>query len=165
MRTPFWELHIRPMFRATDREHMIMRLDLWDYDSVVEHADHVLARLEADMPPPATGGLWPDEWVELFRRWTTTGHKRLDLGTAEYAVNASPTVVTLSATGTFPAAGFRGWLQIESETETAKTYVLYFEPPDEPVDGAAGTFTIRERYRADNKSVFVHDSTGVKQVH
>lgn len=144
---------------------MLFGVDLWDYDAVVEQADQILGRLESDMPPTATGGPWPEEWVELFRRWTATGHKRLELGTAQYAVNATATLVTLTATGTFPAAGYRGWLQIETETDTAKTYVLYFEPPEAPAAGSPGPFSLKERYRPDNRSVFVHDSTGVQQVH
>ena len=37
-RTPYWETHIRPMFRPLDREHMLTfvdesrRFDLFDYD-------------------------------------------------------------------------------------------------------------------------------------
>ncbi len=165
MRTPFYELHIRPMFRATDREHMGFAVDLWDYGAVVEQADEILTRLEADMPPISTGGPWPEEWVALFRRWTESGHKRLELGTAQFAFNQTATVVTITATGTFPAAGYKGWLQLETETDTAKTYILYFEPPDAPDAGAAGGFNLRERYRAtDTRSVFVHDSTGVRQL-
>jgi hypothetical protein len=144
---------------------MSFAVDLWDYDAVVAQADDILARLEADMPPAATGGPWPEECVELFRRWTTTGHKHLELGTAQYAVNATSSAVTLTATGTFPAAGYNGWLELESETDAARTYLLYFEPPDAPAVGSAGTFSLRERYRADTRSVFVHDSTGVQQVH
>jgi hypothetical protein len=166
MRTPVYELHIRPMFRATDREHMSFAVDLFDYDAVVAHADEILTRLEADMPPIATGGPWPDEWIGLFKRWNESGRKRLQLGTAQFAFTATASVVSITATGTFPAAGFRGWLQLESETDTAKTYVLFFEPPDTPVEGEPETFNLRERYRAaDTRSVFVHDSTGVQQLH
>ena len=102
----------------------------------------------------------------LFTRWKASGRKRLELGTAQFAFNATATVVSITATGTFPAAGFGGWLQLESETDAAKTYVLYFEPPDAPEAGDAETFSLRERYRAaDTRSVFVHDSTGVQQLH
>lgn len=164
MRTPVFELHIHPMFRAIDRDHMLFAVDLWDYDAVKSNANEILARLETDMPPEDAGGPWPGEWVEVFRRWTTTGFRRLQLGTAEYTLSTSGTVTTLIATGTFPAAGFRGWFDIESVTETAKTYVLWFEPPEAPAEGSAETFRLRERYRADNRPVFVHDSTGVNQV-
>jgi hypothetical protein len=153
------------MFRATDREHMSFAVSLWDYDAVVAQADDILSRLEGDMPPEGGGGPWPEEWVDLFRRWTTSGHKRLQLGSAQYAVTANPSFVTLTATGTFPAAGYEGWLQLENETDTGKTYVLYFEPPDAATPGSPGTFNLRERYQADTRSVFVHDRTGVQKVH
>lgn len=164
MRTPVYELHIRPMFRATDRDHMSVAMDLWTYEDVVAHADHILDRLEADMPPASLGGLWPQEWIDLFRRWKDSGLKRLEFGTAQFTVTRSASAVTVKATGTFPAAGFAGWLQLESETDTAKTYVLYFEPPDAPTAGTAEEFEFTERYSpSDNRALFIHDSTGITQ--
>lgn len=135
MRTPVFELHIRPMFRATDKAHMDFAVDLWDYDEVVANADAILARLQSDMPPEATGGLWPEEWITLFRRWKDGARKRLDLGTATFAFQQGTAKTTITATGTFPAAGVVGWLQLESETTTSKTYVLYFEVPDALASG------------------------------
>ncbi|MET7644221.1 hypothetical protein ABZS83_11350 [Streptomyces sp. NPDC005426] len=166
MRTPVYELHIRPMFTATDRDHMIARgLNLWSYDEVVKNAKDILKCLEdGTMPPPAFGGPWPKEWIDLFRRWKEGGLKRLELGAAVITVNRSPNSVTIKATGTFPAAGYHGWLQLESESDTAKTYVLYFEPPNSPVAGTAQTFALTERYGAsDTRALFVHDSTGVQE--
>ncbi|AJT69926.1 hypothetical protein T261_8333 [Streptomyces lydicus] len=166
MRTPVYELHIRPMFRATDRDHMIpLSLNLWEYDSVVEHADDILDRLEdGTMPPTALGGPWPQEWIDLFRRWKEGGFKRLELGTAQFTVARSPSAVTIKATGTFPAPGYLGWIQLESESDTAKTYVLHFEPPDAPAAGTADEFAFKERYSSsDTRTLFIHDSTGVQE--
>jgi hypothetical protein len=165
MRTPVFELHILPLFRATDREHMSFAFDLWDYDQVADHADEILGRVEFEsMPTSDTGGPWPQEWIQLFRRWNETGRKRLQLGTAQYTFTPGDTKV-VEATGTFPAAGFRGWLQIETETSTSRTFVLYFEPPDAPVAGSPETFALTEFYSgSDTQSVFVHDSTGVQQI-
>ncbi|MDX3800646.1 hypothetical protein [Streptomyces sp. AK04-3B] len=166
MRTPVFELHIRPMFSATDRDHMRASFDLWDYNDVVGQADDILTRLEDGMPPVTHGGPWPEEWIELFRRWKDGARKRLELGTATYTFNQTATNVTITGTGTLPLAGSRGWLQLDSETDTAKTYVLYVEQPDAPVTGTPAAFTVKERYRAtDTRSVFVRDATGVEQLH
>lgn len=108
MRTPVFELHIRPMFRATDKAHMGFAVDLWDYDDVVANADAILARLQSDMPPTETGGLWPEEWITLFQRWTDGARKRLDLGTATFALQQGAPKTIITATGTFPAAACRG---------------------------------------------------------
>ncbi|MET9461967.1 hypothetical protein ABZY05_44255 [Streptomyces canus] len=167
MRTPVYELHIRPMFTATDRDHMLLKRgwNLWSYDDVVAHATGILKSLEDNtMPPPAFGGPWPKEWIDLFRRWKEGSRKHLELGAAVITVNRSPNSVTIKATGTFPAAGYQGWFQLESESDTAKTYVLYFEPPDSPVAGTAQNFALTERYAAsDTRDLFVHDSTGVQE--
>ncbi|MEU1506225.1 hypothetical protein [Kitasatospora sp. NPDC005748] len=167
MRTPVFELHIQPMFRATDQEHMTFAVDLWDFDSVVANADDILSRIDgAGMPPDSEGGPWPQEWIALFRRWHESGHKRLQLGTAAFAFSQTSSATTVTATGTFPAAGFTGWLQLESQTDSAKTYVLYYEAPDAPAPGTPAAFTLKERYRAtDTRSVFVRDSGGVQQLH
>ncbi|MFF2776079.1 hypothetical protein ACFVU3_14330 [Streptomyces sp. NPDC058052] len=165
MRTPVFELHIQPMFRAIDRDHMSFTMDLWDYDDVVTHADDIMERLEQDMPPLVSGGLWPEEWIALFKRWKEGARKRLELGTATYELTRTATRVEVSATGTFPAAGYKGWLQLENSTDTSKTYVLFFEAPDTPGAGTPTTFAVEERYRAtDTRTVFVRDATGVHEV-
>ena len=166
MRRPIFELHILPMIRAIDREHMLFAFDLWDYDQLVQHAEQVADRLMVGMPPATEGGPWPDEWIQLFRRWITTGYKRLQLGSAQYIWSQSGASVIIHATGTYPGSGYKGWLQLEAETSDSKTYVLYFEAPDAATEGIPDTFEIHERYRvADTRSVFIHDSTGVLQIH
>ncbi|MGH2839407.1 MAG: hypothetical protein ACRDKY_01115 [Solirubrobacteraceae bacterium] len=165
MRTPRFELHIRPMFRLTDRDHMAFAFDLTDYDAVAANAADILERLEGDMPPPGASGPWPEEWIELFKRWIDSGKQRLELGTAAFTFAATASAATITATGSYPAAGYTGWLQLESETDTTKTYVLYVEPPDTAVAGDPETFRLRERYAAtDTRTAFVRDSTGVKQL-
>ena len=87
------------------------------------------------MPPPAAGGPWPSEWLDLLRRWKESGFKRLELGSGTVTRSQSGSKMIVAATGTFPAAGYRGWLQLEGDTETARTYHLYFEGPDVPEAG------------------------------
>jgi hypothetical protein len=89
---PVFELHIKPMFRLLDRQHMLHLvvgpgLDLWDYDVVKAHSASILQRVKGDslkqeMPTVRTGGPWPSEWVSLFDRWIQEGFRRLTLGTA-----------------------------------------------------------------------------------
>jgi hypothetical protein len=175
MRTPVFELHILPMIRATDREHMRrFGLDLWDYEQLVRNAAEVEARLgvSKDMPTVATGGPWPDEWIELFRRWRTSGFKRLELGTATYAFSetGTPPSATVQARGAFPAVGYKGWLQIEAETLTEKTYVLYFEVPDDATEEPGEDFEIRETYRVptgspERRQIFVRDKEAHRLIH
>ena len=82
-RTPVFELHIRPMFRLIDDDHMLQRnFDLADFETVKEQASEILDRLRSSSPMPtqATGGPWPEEWITLFERWTEEFH-RLDQNT------------------------------------------------------------------------------------
>jgi len=168
MRTPVFELHIQPLFRATDHRHMRVQVDLWDYVQVVDNADRILGYLRAErdrplMPPLAAGGPWPEEWIQLFERWKDTGFKRLELGSAHYSFDR--TASTIQATGDFPAAGYIGWLQIQTDTDSSRTYVLYFEPPDAAAAGYATSFSIEELYEGpETKSIYVHDSTGLHQL-
>lgn len=166
MRTPVFELHILPMFRLIDREHMIFAFDLFEYDQVVAHAEQIADRAAVDMPPVAGGGPWPDEWVQLFRRWMATGFKRLELGMGQYARTQSASAITITASGTFPAAGYKGWLQLDPETDDKKkVYVIYLEKPDQPVAGQPPTFNLRERYRSsDTRTVYIKDSAGLHQL-
>src|SRR5438477_10411336 len=78
-----FELHIRPLFRTLDREHMSFVLNLWKYQDVppaqrVAFYQRVQAKLKAAdpalmMPPPNEGGPWPQEWLDLLERWIQAG--------------------------------------------------------------------------------------------
>src|SRR5262245_19190430 len=77
-RAPVFELHIRPMFRILDREHMakwVNSFDLWDLTAVWRQRNEILTRIRdtQDMPGARYGGPWPSEWVQIFERWVTTG--------------------------------------------------------------------------------------------
>jgi hypothetical protein len=165
MPTPVFELHILPMMRASDREHMLSAFDLWDYDAVVTHADDIARRAAVDMPTAATGGPWPEEWVALFERWRATGFKRLALGSGAYALAAVNDRMVLTATGTRPSAQHKVWLQLDGESADRRTYVLYVLAPDAPPGGAAVSFSTRERYPiSDTRRVFVRDAAGTQEV-
>jgi CDGSH-type Zn-finger protein/truncated hemoglobin YjbI len=63
--------HIKPLFRASDRQSMTFAFDLWSYDDVRQHAEGILARLtDGSMP---CDGAWPDDKVAVFKRWVDTG--------------------------------------------------------------------------------------------
>ena len=63
--------HIRPLFRAKDRQSMQWAFDLWAYDDVAQHAHSILQRLQRGSMP--CDGAWPHEKVELFQRWIASG--------------------------------------------------------------------------------------------
>jgi CDGSH-type Zn-finger protein/truncated hemoglobin YjbI len=63
--------HIKPMFRAKDRQSMLFAFDLWSCDDVRAHAADVLARVANGTMP--CDGSWPDGQVQVFRRWTESG--------------------------------------------------------------------------------------------
>jgi hypothetical protein len=166
MRTPVYELHIRPLMRLMDREGMAWSFDLFEYDQVVQHAEQIADRAAVDMPPVAKGGPWPSEFVALFRRWMATGYKRLELGVGDYSWVGSVTGATVSAKGVYPQAGYKGWLQVVEDTATTRTYCLYFEAPDEPQAGEPSTFAFKDKYkRTNNPQVFIQDLHGTQQVH
>jgi hypothetical protein len=165
MAAPRFELHIRPLFRALDREHMRSMFDLWRYEDVASHVDSILSRVAVDMPTLATGGPWPEEWVTLLRRWRDEGLKRLELGTATYSLSRVGARIVLTAQGVYPRGGYRGWLELEEGNSTERRYTLYFDAPD-AADGNPGQpFTFRERYPAtDARKVVVRDSAGDHEV-
>lgn len=63
--------HIKPLFRARDRQSMQWAFDLWSYDDVTRHAQAIFQRLQSGSMP--CDGAWPRENVELFHRWMTSG--------------------------------------------------------------------------------------------
>jgi hypothetical protein len=66
-----FEMQIKPLFRAKDRQAMASRFDLWSYDSVKGHAGAIAARLRSGTMP--CDGAWPPDQVQLFERWMDGG--------------------------------------------------------------------------------------------
>jgi hypothetical protein len=63
--------HIKPLFRAHDRQSMTFVFDLWSYDDVKAHAAEILERLANGSMP--CDGAWTDDKVQVFERWTHAG--------------------------------------------------------------------------------------------
>jgi hypothetical protein len=66
-----YETDVKPLFRESDRDAMLSHFDLWSYDDVSEHADAILANVEAGRMP--CDGAWPADRVDVFRRWLAQG--------------------------------------------------------------------------------------------
>ncbi|MGZ3663871.1 MAG: hypothetical protein ACXVDA_05190 [Ktedonobacterales bacterium] len=69
--TPSFARDIKPLFRTHDRQSMRWAFDLGNYHDVSQHAQAILERL-ADGTMPCDGK-WPDEQIDLFRRWVEAG--------------------------------------------------------------------------------------------
>lgn len=169
-RVPIWELHVRPMFRLLDREHMRFAGDLWDYEFVRGHADAILGRVaDASTPMPNfdTGGPWPEEWVGLFRRWVEAGFPRLQTAPAPadgYEVKQTFTGTRLSAWIAVPGEGFRVWLDIESVSDTERCYRLVQEPPAE-VEGSATELEAVDKFESKTvRTLRIVDADGVHEI-
>jgi hypothetical protein len=143
-RPPVFELHIRPMFRLLDREHMLTFIDpgfdLWNIEDVWTMRNDILVRLRREgggnMPGEKVGGPCPAEWIDLFERWTQNpnaddiGHHLL-LGQreGEYQVEPVSDKRRLRARVTAPSRGCQAWFELDSVTPARREYTLYVEPP------------------------------------
>ena len=169
-RIPRFELHIRPLMRLLDREKMlaVAGFDLWRYEDVRDEAEDILTHIKEDMPPRTYGGPWPQEWIDLFERWTETGFGRLELGQTDsdgYRAQRRELRVTITARGVLPDERYRFWLELESMSPETREYGFYFEPPLEPA-GASLEFGLRERFRANSalRQVVIHDAAGIHEL-
>jgi hypothetical protein len=171
-RLPYWELHIQPMFRALDREHMLTfvdgarKFDLFDYDQVVARADKILRALKRPlprcMPFPEFGGPWPEEWIELFARWQRRKFPRLGRGAAtSWDAVDEKGVVTLSCKVRKRVVD-ETWLDRVGWSEP-REYALYLEPGPEGTETEIADRDISFPAAAGVSVVIVHDATGVPQ--
>jgi CDGSH-type Zn-finger protein/truncated hemoglobin YjbI len=63
--------HIKPLFRAMDRNSMKFAFDLWAYDDVAAHGPAILERIRSGTMP--CDGAWPSEKIEVLSRWLAEG--------------------------------------------------------------------------------------------
>jgi hypothetical protein len=147
-RPVMFELHIRPLFRSLDREHMSFALNLWKYldapaNQRVAFYQRILAKLKASdlsnvMPPTNEGGPWPQEWLDLFERWVQEGAVSLERAVADpvqFKAVRDPGsgTVEISATGQKPSSGHVVWIErnydparLYNEDQPAE-FILYLE--------------------------------------
>jgi len=165
-RIPVFELHILPMFRLIDIEHMALRRkDLTDYNYVSEKAEEILGWLSGSnpMPPKDSGGPWPEEWISLFTRWAETGMQRLSLHTAmDLSLGVSDNLYTLTCKTELPYFGAQTWLEIESVTSGNRSYRLVLEALEPPTTPTPFEVTFKERFEDQDNiaGVYVTDSLG-----
>jgi hypothetical protein len=174
-RTPVFELHILPMFRAIDHLHMLAidtQLDLWSYDSVKARAADIAAVAATDMPSmPArnTGGYWPQEWRTLFNRWMTTGYRRLAQPTAsKLKLTTSDIETAVACTVSVPnAPDATAWFDIVDGDPANRVYrVLVFEGEAYPPPAATATRNIKEKMdlAVAQKGITVIDAAGAHKL-
>lgn len=131
-----FEIHIRPMMRLIDHDHMLFRapaghtMDLFSYDDVKSHAAGILERLQYNMPTISYGGLWPAEWIQLFQRWMDEGYPRLELYSATYTVVRDGDFVVLTSSAQTVRKRDRIWLERFSTSDSPREYYVYREPGD-----------------------------------
>ena len=71
--------HIVHIFRPIDVTSMAGIIQLEDNDDVKANADKIIDRISRGedelglMPPKKNGGPWPQEWIDLFKRWKAEG--------------------------------------------------------------------------------------------
>jgi len=66
-----YEKHIKPLFRARDRQSMTFAFDLWAFADVKQHATAILERLRNGTMP--CDEAWPADKIDVFARWVATG--------------------------------------------------------------------------------------------
>jgi hypothetical protein len=179
-RAAVFELHIRPMFRLLDREHMLTMVepgfDLWDFETVWTMRNDILARLRGaggfNMPGLKVGGPWPAEWIDLFERWTQnpnaddTGH-RLLLGQRDGAYQVEPVgdKRRLRARVTAPSPGCRAWFELESTAPGRRVYTLYVEPPlPAPAADPTPIPALEMFDKGDVTTLVIHDAAGTQEL-
>lgn len=165
-RVPLFEMHILPMFRLIDIEHMMYEgWNLRDYEVVKGEADKILDFLKASssMPPKDAGGPWPDEWIALFERWIENGYRRLALNKGQnYLLTRDADNYTLSCTVSLPYFGAKSWLEINSTVSSRRRYTLVLEELDPPPAPTPVEFTLRDRFTESTPvaGVYVSDADG-----
>jgi len=133
-RKPLFELHILPLMRLLDHEKMLQKtgIDLFDYNMVVDKADSIQKHIQSDMPPNPFGGLWPREWVDLFKRWMDEGCGQLELGTASapYQAFLDSSGLTLFGSTNVPHETYEAWIEPKLVDGAWREYIHYWQPPD-----------------------------------
>jgi hypothetical protein len=166
---PYFELHIRPMFRLLDHDHMKFRLDLWNYDQVKALAPRIARLLRASppgqMPPKETGGPWPEGWIQTFELWIEKEFPRLLLTEGQYSarrIGSGQVIFSVSIQLANGAA--EAWAErVASAPDTAE-YIIHLRSPPSGVQEPARPVQVREVLPAEIVKIVVNDAVGQHNV-
>lgn len=165
-RVPIYELHIRPLFRLIDREHMLLFFDLWDYDAIKASASVIHQRLRSGMPPASAGGPWPSELIDMFGRWVSADCPRLSMGRGvNYLLTRAGSSYHLECAVEIPHDSANAWLEIVDKDPARRAYTLYVDPSG-GAGGAPTSLTVSDDFdeTASLTSVQVSDAAGTHTV-
>jgi hypothetical protein len=162
---PYFELHIRPMFRAIDRDHMLWKLDLSNYDEVVELAHEIALILRKappnHMPTKAAGGPWPEGWIQVFESWIATGCKRLLRTNGQYSARRlGDGQVILSVKVQLQNGAEDTWLERAPSALTQAEYTLLLRPAPDGVQEPARMMLFEEVLAGPIDSIVLNDTSG-----
>ncbi len=169
-RIPRFEIHIRPMFRLLDRDHMLAidanrAFDLHDYNAVVNHAKSILDHLKSNMPTIPTGGPWPEEWIALFDRWIAAGYPRLEPITAgNPRAQTNGKIVILRADVQKTRPDDRIWFERFSSQDSPREYWLYREPGTRDPAPSPALAEEKFAYKPGVDTVTLVDAGGPQQI-
>ena len=167
-RTPRFELHIRPLIREMDRRHMKFQFDLWNRDDVFNNAGVIFTRITSTdcMPPQDYGGPWPQEWIDLFKRWTDAGGPVLERGRGQYTATRNASGVRIQGKVTTPTPGYRVWMEEDPVRSVPPVIVVYAEPPDPPQPPAPTQIDVRDTFEIPTTAATVRivDADGLHDV-
>lgn len=164
-RSLYFQLHIRPMFRASDRDNMLSRFDLWDEGYFYSDAgephmifiQRLFNRLDRSitdhdlMPPRSHSGPWPKEWLDIYQRWMDEGCRRLSMGDGyNYDLfRSGSNRYALSVNVKIPDNS-QAWFQRKYEGPSSLIYELFVQNEEKPS-------TVEEKWIEEN--IIVRDET------
>ena len=117
-----------------------------------------------NMPPRDAGGPWPQEWIDLLKRWQSEDFPKLELAArGQYAAQLQDTQISLTAQGQKVKRDDEIWLELRAEAPTRREYVLYRKPGDS--SQAGGTYFVEEIFgRSTLAELHVLDASGLTSV-
>ena len=164
---PYFELHIRPMFRLIDRDHMTgHQMDLWDYASVKHHANDIARMLRRTppgyMPTREFGGPWPEGWIAVFEEWVALGCPKLSTATGTYTlIRIAPDQLMLTIAVPLKDGADTAWVEREITPPTYAEYTLFYRPA--PTGETADPFEtqmVEVIFGSQVADVFMNDADG-----
>jgi hypothetical protein len=165
---PYFEIHIRPMFRLIDQNQMASRFDLFDYEQVRAKAVVIAGTLKEPltsrrlMPKLDWGGPWPEEWIRLFERWISAGCPRLPRSTGTYSLSkTSSKQFILTVQASLQDGAEAAWVEREWTAPDIAEYTLLKRPAPDGVTKPPRVVKFKLVVEGDQVAqVFINDAAG-----
>ncbi|MCK1642481.1 hypothetical protein IVA95_34225 [Bradyrhizobium sp. 157] len=117
------------------------------------------------MPTEATGGPWPEGWIEVLELWMDNNFPQLLLTLGQYTVQQiAGGGIVLAVSIPLDNGAAEAWLERELSSREQVEYTVWMRPPSQGLSRPAKVALHKEILSGPIDKLFINDAAGLHEI-